>query len=309
MHYQKLFDLFDSDNDDAHTGNVPVWIWAAGHRLLTPWKEDRVKFAFNTPTSFGDTPVDQQVFGALLHNITDPDGISESGLIKLVERFSASCMKQEWIDLYQPILQRKTDHGLVLGDFNHYVYDTEWQVSLLSRPKPVLKHIEGTGFFYAFNNDWMDIYIVIFEDHVEIVDHNFATVPYDDVAEACMVLCGDSNINYPLIIETMCDGYELHLTDIVELDKVDIWPSSFRRDILEQVFMKIMETYEGYMITLGDGFVGGEDNISDIIKEFTNIGFDNLPILLFKSDNKPFTHPDTLVPIYPFNTEITIDKD
>jgi len=296
LHYQKLFDQFDCESDDAHNGTVPTWVWATGHRLLTPWIPDRVNFAFNDPVSFSDTPVNQQVYTALLENLINPDGITENGLVKLVEKFSLSCTMNEWKNFYQPVLQRKTDHGLLMGNFNHYVYDTKWKVTPIDRIKPIIGNPQENGYFYAYNDSWSDVYIVIFKDHAEVVDHDFATVPYDDVAEAFTSLCGHDAISYPLVIETITEGYELYLMDIVEIDKVNIWPTKFRREILEQCFMKVMETYEGSMIALGDGFYGGDKDLSTIIDEYNNMGYSNMPMLLFKPESKPYNHPPLMVP-------------
>jgi hypothetical protein len=301
LHYQKLSDLIGDDY--ANTGTVPTWVWASGHRLLTPWIKDRINFAFNDPASFGNTPVNPTVFLALLENLTNPDGLTDKGLVKLVERFSAACMKEEWHDFYQPILQRKTDHGLTMGQFNHDVYDTHWVVVPFKEQPIAIGNPTEQGFYYSYNDDWHTVYIIIHEDYVETVDRQFAAVSYEDVAEACQVLCGDKDVSYPLVIETICEGYELQCIDAFEIDKINVWPAVVRRLVLEQCFMKVTEDQDCNMIVLGEGIQGDESSIDEVLSLFTELGNTRLTQLLFKPLNKTFADPVLLVPSHVINLE------
>lgn len=273
---------------EAITPNAPSWIWESCKRLLMPNIKDRFGFAFNDPDYYSQTPVNPEVFGTILQHLTDTNGLSESNLLQLISKFSCRCTKDEWSNLYQPVLKRKRGHGLSIGMVNG-VAPTEFMIKPFDPCALHTASVLSQGIFFPYHSEWQRVFALVYPSGVEILNENFQ---FTDVVSAkpFQELCQQRGVSYPLVFECLLDSNgETEVIDMFTLSMIKVWPYKFRYQLLEDSFSVIGDSAAEHQIYLGDGLNGGPDDVKGIQAEFTQRGYDTG--MIFKDLRYAYEHP------------------
>lgn len=293
LHYQKLGEFLRQNQ------SKPAWAMASVRRLLTPWETDRLKFAFNDPKEFNtEGSVNPATFVKVLDQLEGRGNLSDESLIKLIDVFSSKCNRTEWKEFYQPVLQRAPDHGLAFSIANEWLADDQ-----LVRPFEVqelqMGFPQGPGHFYPWEEEWLLRLIIVWGEFVESVGDDFTHWDAFNCERDFGVFTKQDGIKYPLVFEGITDGDDIMMTDMFEINQIDVWPGKMRRQLLEDAFDYISENSECRNISLGEGFPGDQNtDLSMIQKHFSDLGYDRLDTVLFKPAESTYTSPALLVPIH-----------
>lgn len=249
---------------------------ACARRLIQTWVPDRIKFAFNDPPTFSRRKVNRDVFPKLLLHLVDPKaGLSDEGLVKLVEHFSGSCTRKEWTEYYQPVL-RRTMPPPRLGDYNAMAV-----VPIIPFPPQPISTDPGSGDGHFYQITGTRCFSFVWKTHVELLDEDFRHLPGPDILDELTGLDTD----YPMVFECYQEGTDYTFTDVF-LRSCMHWPGHYRRRILEDIFFS---SDFGTSVVIGEGFPGHWNDRMAVQEQMLAIG--HQPGMIFKPADKTYLQP------------------
>lgn len=280
----------------------PEWLYAAGHRVFSPWNKDRIKFAFNDPSHYNNEgSVNPDVLVKILEQLGPSGTLSEKKMVELIEQFSSRCNRDEWKNFYQPVLQRRAWDGVTpFGTFNSILpgglYE-KYQIKPFEVPPMDVAFPSGEGFFYPFNEYFTKIYVFVFDDYVTTTTSEFTDWNFPEITYSFTDMMKQKNLRYPLVFEGICEGYEIFLTDVFEMNQIKVWPGALRRQILEDAYLNLLQDND--RIILGEGLPGdASSDLDEVRQHMTSLGYGKLDQILFKPAMEPYSKGSVLVPAF-----------
>lgn len=272
---------------------------ASIRRLLTPWETDRLSFAFNDPKTYNtDGSVNPNTFVKVLDQLEGRGKLSDDSLVKLVEVFTSKCNRQEWKEFYQPVLQRKQDHGLVISLANEWLSD-EHKVRVFDLQEMQMGFPETKGYFYPWEEDWLQRYIIVWGNYIESMGDDFEHWSTFNCERDFQCFLDQGDVSYPLVFEGFSDGDNIMLTDMFELKNIGTWPGEMRRRLLEEGYQLMSDKSDCNYTSLGEGYPGDENtDLSEVKKYFEELGYTDMSAVLFKPAESTYTSPALLVPVH-----------
>ena len=294
-HIDQLWDEINKYEDsDSIICNTEKWVWLSISRCLTTWKSDRFNFAFNNPTVYGDG-LDTDVFKSLLEHLVDPEGLGEGQLATLIGAVARACTKDEWINLYQPILQKHYIKDSEVGGFNR-ICPHQYTICLDIKATDNGSSGDVIGYCHPYPHWHRPKYVVVFPDRVEFLNSQFVIdIDYESPPLAIFQNIPLDKDEYPMLLEFYPYDRELYLTDMISLLESKSTTTAVRLERVAEVWMTHLRD-EG--ILLGEAMVyTGPDDIERIVTHFTSTGCKPMDSLLCKPMESSYNEGFYTIPI------------
>ena len=212
--------------------------WSSQARLITSWRRDRFGFVFNDPRSFSKEPANAAVFPKIIEQLGPAGTIDESAMARLLYRFASSCTREEWKEVYRPVLARTERPAMTLGEYNQQCPPEFRIVPVRAAPfvpyDPKRHKLDGNWVYSPvpqFDGKRPERgFVLITHQGVEILSESF--VPYQSdqsVDDLCLPDLGDESVDF--LIEFVPDESMLMAIDLIPLNSE--YPTSFRAGLLE----------------------------------------------------------------------------